>query len=78
MALDQIHEQNNKIIKAVGGATSLLKTQDESALIRWDTCGPEVTRIILECEYSLYNQDVSSSAAKHSSRKIQTEIQQGC
>ena len=34
IALDQVHEQNNKIIKGVGGATSLLNTQDESVLIR--------------------------------------------
>ena len=78
MALDQIHEQNNKIIKGAGGATSLLNTQDESDLIRRDTCVPEVSRIVLECEYSLYKQDVSSSSAKHSNRKIQTKIQQGC
>ena len=65
MALDQIHEQNNKIIKGAGGATSLLNTQDESALLRWETCGPEVARIVSEFEDSLYNQDASSSAAKH-------------
>ena len=65
MALGQVHEQNNKIIKGVGGATSLLNTQDESALIRWETCGPEVARIVSEFEDSLYNQDASSSAAKH-------------
>ena len=49
----------------VGGATSLLNTQDESALIRWETCGPEVARIVLECQDSLYKQDASSSAAKN-------------
>ena len=65
MTLDQIHEQNNKIIKGVGGDTSLLNTQDESAFIRWETCGPEVPRIVSEFEDFLYNQDASSSAAKH-------------
>ena len=65
MALDQVHEQNNKIIKGLGGATSLLNTQDKSALIRWKTCDPEVARIVSEFEDSLYNQDASSSAAKH-------------
>ena len=65
IALDQVHEQNNKIIKGVGGATSLLNTQDESALIRWETCGPEVARIVLEFQDSLYKQDASSSAAKN-------------
>ena len=42
-----------------------MNTQDESALIRWETCGPEVTRIVSEFEDSLFNQDASSSAAKH-------------
>ena len=65
MVLDQVHEQNNKTIKGIGGATSLLNTQDESALIRWETCGPDVARIASEFEDSLYDQDASSSAAKH-------------
>ena len=63
--MDQVHEQSNKIITGVGGATSLLNTQDESALIRWETCGPEVARIVLEFQDSLYKQDASSSAAKN-------------
>ena len=65
MALGQIHQENNKIIKGVGGGTSLLNTQDESALIRWETCGPEVARIVSKFEDPLYNRDASSSAAKH-------------
>ena len=65
MALDQVHEQNNKIIKRVGGTTSLLNTQDESALIRWESCGPEVARIVSEFEDFLYNQDTFSNVAKH-------------
>ena len=65
MALAQVHEQNNKITKGVGGGTSLLNTQDKPALIMWETCGPEVARIVSEFEDSLYNQDASSSAAKH-------------
>ena len=69
MALDQVHEQNNKMIKGVGGATSLLNTQDESVLIRWETSGLEVARIISEFEDSLYNQGASSSAAKHEDNK---------
>ena len=50
IALDQVHEQNNKVIKGQGGASSLLNLQDESALIRWETCGPEVGRIVSEFE----------------------------
>ena len=35
MAPDQLHKQNNKVIKGCGGATNLFNKQDESALIRW-------------------------------------------
>ena len=41
------------------------KGLDESALIRWETCGPEVARTVSDFEDSLYDQDASSSAAKH-------------
>ena len=35
MALDQVYEQNNRIIKSCGGATDLVNKVEESALIRW-------------------------------------------
>ena len=35
MGLNQIHEQNNKLIKGCGGASDLLNKVDNSALIRW-------------------------------------------
>ena len=53
MALDQVHEQNNKIIKGAGGASQLLNRSDDSALIRWETCGPEVARIVAEFEETI-------------------------
>ena len=65
MPLDQVHEQNNKIIKVLGGATILLNTQDESALYKVETCGPEVAIIVSEFKDFLYDQDASSSAAKY-------------
>ena len=67
MAKDQVHEKSNKIIKRLGGATSLLNTQDESALIMWETCGLEVPRIVARTEFedSLYDQNASNRAAKH-------------
>ena len=52
MGLDQLHEQNNKYIKGVSGATSLVNRQDESALIRWELCGPELSRLLLQFEES--------------------------
>ena len=43
-----------------------MNTQDES-LLMWETCGPEVARIVARTEFedSSYDQDSSSSAAKH-------------
>ena len=46
MALDQVHERNNRTIKACGGATDLVNKVEEYALIRWETCGPDVSRLI--------------------------------
>ena len=66
MSFDQVHEQNNKIIKGLGGATSFLNSEDDSALIRWETVGPEVARIVSEFESSMINGSVPSShSLKH-------------
>ena len=46
IAIDQVHEQNNEVIKGAGGATDLLNRTDDSALIRWETCGPKVVKIV--------------------------------
>ena len=48
MALDQLHEQKNKYIKSVSGATSLVIGQDDSTLIRWKMCGSELCQIVEE------------------------------
>ena len=57
MALDQIHEQNNKYVKGVSGATSLVNRQDDSALVRWALCGPELRRLIDEFEETFEKED---------------------
>ena len=44
MALDQNHEQQNALIKGIGGAIGL--TEDESALWRWLISGPEIVRVL--------------------------------
>ena len=46
MPLDQLHEQNYKYIKGVSGATHLVNRGDDSALVRWELCGPELSRIL--------------------------------
>ena len=53
MALDQVHEQNSRTIKSCSGATDLVNKVDESALIRWKTCGPDVARLLCEFEQSM-------------------------
>ena len=40
MAIDQIHEQNNKVIKGVSGATHLLNKIADSAFSRWELSLP--------------------------------------
>ena len=42
ITLDQMHEQNNAVIKGKGGVTDLLNRPSESGLIRWGTCGPNL------------------------------------
>ena len=66
MGLDQIHEQNNKIIKGAGGASDLLNKVDDSALLRWEVCSPELARVILEFEDCLdRNEFPAESNTKH-------------
>ena len=53
MALDQVHEQNNEKIKGVSGATHLINRADMSGLERWETCSPEIARVIEIIEQSI-------------------------
>ena len=48
IALNQNHEQENKVIKGDGGAVCL--TDNPAALKRWMVAGPEVARSIKEFE----------------------------
>ena len=67
MALDQVHEQNNKIIKGQGGASEFLNLKDESTLLRWETRGPEVGRILCQFEEEMKDDDASfhTTSNKH-------------
>ena len=60
MALDQLHEQNNRTIKS-SVASSFANRADDSALIRWETCGAELSRIINEFEDTFRSQVKSSN-----------------
>ena len=48
ISVDQAHEQLNALIKGTGGAIGL--TENEGALCRWITAGPEVMHCLLEFE----------------------------
>ena len=66
MGLDQIHEQNNKIIKGSGGASDLLNKEEGSALFRWEVCSLELACEIQEFEDCLDRNDfVADSISKH-------------
>ena len=48
LAHDQIHEQQNTIVKGDGGTIGI--TENEGALCRWMVAGPEIARILNEFE----------------------------
>ena len=50
MGIDKAHEQNNAVIKGVGGDTLVLNKDDESGLARWELCLHELSLIINEYE----------------------------
>ena len=55
MGLDQINEQNNGVIKGMGGATSSLNKVDESSLARWGLCIHELASTVSEYEFEENN-----------------------
>ena len=65
IGLDQLHEQNNKVVKGAGGATSLVNRLDDSALNRWQLCGPELSGILSDFEDSLSDNDKEEKISKY-------------
>ena len=65
MSPDQLHEQNNEIIKGTSGATHLLNRHDKSGLERWELCAHEISRILTEIETSLDTHCSETSKVKH-------------
>ena len=63
MALDQVHELNNEKIKGVSGAKHVLNRIDISGMERWETCSPEIARIIENFEDSTISN--SDTEEKH-------------
>ena len=46
ISIDHAHEQNNAIVKGIGGATDLML--NPKAMLRWTVAGPEIARAITE------------------------------
>jgi len=55
--LDQGHQQNNAIVKGVGGVSLLT---DAAALRRWLVSGPEITRIVDDFEHQIMRKSTAS------------------
>ena len=60
--LDQVHEQQNAVVKGKGGIIGL--TENPLALERWLLCGPELARCIFEFESEVENKGRDSSSSR--------------
>ena len=65
MASDQVHEQNNKVVKGTSGATHLLNRQDKSGLERRELCGHEISHFVVEFQSSKNCRATGASIKKH-------------
>ena len=66
MGWDEINERNNKLVKGCRGGNDLLNKAEDSALIRWETCSPEIARVILGFKDCLHRNEIySESSNKH-------------
>ena len=63
MAIDQVHEHKNAVIKGDGGAIGL--TEDPSALRRWMVAGPEVSHLLAGYEAMSGMKDATYSSVHH-------------
>ena len=63
IALDQVHEQNNAMVKGSGGAIGL--TGNPGAHRRWMVAGPEIARITTEFEEQAIHQQGSDTEHRH-------------
>ena len=70
--MDQAHEQNNAIIKGIGGVAILLSKDMDSALRRWEVPDPEVCGLPEEYK-RLYN--ITSNKNKGKYHENYTEFQ---
>ena len=60
MAIDQAHEQNNKLVKIDGGAIGIL--ENDTALLDWAISGPQISQML-----QIYNFDTNKASGVLSS-----------
>ena len=60
IGFDQTHEQQNKELKMHGGTLNL---SDECVFTKWAVAGPEIVRVITECEAGMYTR--KNAVLKH-------------
>lgn len=53
VALDQAHEHNNRLVKSDGGVIGI--TENETALLRWMTAGPEICHLVKSYEQASHS-----------------------
>ena len=70
LAIDEVHEQANTLIKGDGGAIGV--TEDPSVLRKWMVAGPEVSRLVAEYEVVSGAKDATKSTSHHE-RTIQAQ-----
>ena len=61
----QIQEQNNAVMKGMGGATSSVNKFDESSLLSWGFCIHELASVISEYEFEENDMNSLQKAQRH-------------
>ena len=70
MGLNQIHEQNNAVMKDMGGATPSLNKVDESSFARWGPCIHELTSIVNEYDFEENDMNSTYEAQRHHENSV--------
>ena len=62
---DQVHEQNNEVIKGLGGTIPFLNREHDSGLMRWELSGTEVARLLNEFENGIFDDQCNINEKHH-------------
>lgn len=70
LPIDQVHEQNNKIVKGAGGVIGL--TDNPVAFTRWMVAGPEQARLLSEFEGQFIEEN-NPDGSKHHEQSLSSQ-----